>query len=91
MRIHFESSRLKSIETAKNSRTQDALEYAQQGKFVSALFCSLSFGQKLLLVFVLLLGFARLWHGQGNLETVVVIWTPAVTKDQNGHSRFEVH
>ena len=28
---------------------------------------------------------------QGNLETVVVIWTPALTKDQNGHSRFEVH
>jgi hypothetical protein len=28
--------------------------------------------------------------GQGNLETVAVIWTPAVTKDQNGHSRFEV-
>jgi hypothetical protein len=28
----------------------------------------------------------------GNLETVVVIWTPAViTKDQKGHSRFEVH
>jgi|SRR5271165_189682 len=29
--------------------------------------------------------------GQANLETVAVIWTPAVTKDQNGHSRFEVH
>ena len=29
--------------------------------------------------------------GQGNLETVAVIWTPALTKDQNGHSRFEVH
>jgi hypothetical protein len=29
--------------------------------------------------------------GQGNLETVAVIWIPAVTKDQNGHSRFEVH
>jgi len=29
--------------------------------------------------------------GQGNLETVVVIWTPVLTKDQNGHSRFEVH
>src|SRR5271165_4853710 len=28
--------------------------------------------------------------GQGNLETVAVIWTPGVTKDQNGHSRFEV-
>ena len=28
--------------------------------------------------------------GQGNLETVAVIWTPAVTKDQNGHSRFEL-
>jgi len=26
-----------------------------------------------------------------NLETVAVIWTPALTKDQNGHSRFEVH
>jgi hypothetical protein len=25
------------------------------------------------------------------LETVAVIWTPALTKDQNGHSRFEVH
>jgi len=29
--------------------------------------------------------------GQGNLETVVVIWTPGLTKDENGHSRFEVH
>ena len=29
--------------------------------------------------------------GQGNLETVAVIWTPALAKDQNGHSRFEVH
>ena len=29
--------------------------------------------------------------GQGNLETVAVIWTPVLTKDQNGHSRFEVH
>jgi hypothetical protein len=29
--------------------------------------------------------------GQGNLETVAVIWTPTLTKDQNGHSRFEVH
>jgi hypothetical protein len=28
--------------------------------------------------------------GQGNLETVAVIWTPALTKDQNGHSRFQV-
>ena len=28
--------------------------------------------------------------GQGNLVTVAVIWTPAVIKDQNGHSRFEV-
>ena len=28
--------------------------------------------------------------GQGNLETVAVIWTPALTKDQNGHSRLEV-
>ena len=27
----------------------------------------------------------------GNLETIAVIWTPALTKDQNGHSRFEVH
>jgi hypothetical protein len=26
---------------------------------------------------------------QGNLETIAVIWTPALTKDQNGHSRFE--
>ena len=29
--------------------------------------------------------------GQGNLETVAVIWTPGLTKDQNGDSRFEVH
>ena len=29
--------------------------------------------------------------GQGNLETVAVIWTPALAKDENGHSRFEVH
>ena len=29
--------------------------------------------------------------GQGNLETVAVIWAAGVTKDQNGHSRFEVH
>jgi len=29
--------------------------------------------------------------GQGNLETIAVIWTPALTKDENGHSRFEVH
>jgi hypothetical protein len=28
---------------------------------------------------------------RGNLETVAVIWTPALGKDQNGHSRFEVH
>jgi hypothetical protein len=28
--------------------------------------------------------------GQGNLETIAVIWTPALAKDQNGHSRFEV-
>ena len=28
--------------------------------------------------------------GHGNLETVAVIWTPGLTKDQNGHSRFEV-
>jgi hypothetical protein len=28
--------------------------------------------------------------GQGNLKTVAVIWTAALTKDQNGHSRFEV-
>jgi len=29
--------------------------------------------------------------GQGNLETVAVIWSPGLAKDQNGHSRFEVH
>ena len=29
-------------------------------------------------------------YGHGNLETVAVIWTPALGKDQNGHSRFEV-
>jgi hypothetical protein len=29
--------------------------------------------------------------GQGNMETVAVIWTPALAKDENGHSRFEVH
>jgi len=29
--------------------------------------------------------------GQGNLETVAVIWISALAKDQNGHSRFEVH
>jgi hypothetical protein len=28
---------------------------------------------------------------RGNLETVAVIWTPALIKDQNGHSRFEAH
>jgi len=28
--------------------------------------------------------------GPGNLETIVVIWTPTVIEDQNGHSRFEV-
>jgi hypothetical protein len=29
--------------------------------------------------------------GPGNLETIAVIWTPALTKNQNGQSRFEVH
>jgi hypothetical protein len=29
--------------------------------------------------------------GQQHLETVAVIFTPTVTEDQNGHSRFEVH
>jgi hypothetical protein len=29
--------------------------------------------------------------GQGNLETVAVIWSASIAKDQNGHSRFEVH
>ena len=28
--------------------------------------------------------------GQQHLETVAVIWSPALAKDQNGHSRFEV-
>jgi hypothetical protein len=28
---------------------------------------------------------------QGNLETIAVIWTPALAKDQDGHSRFEVN
>jgi hypothetical protein len=28
---------------------------------------------------------------EGKLETVAVIWTARVAKDQNAHSRFEVH